>query len=203
MVGYQRWVGALLAATFGATLTNVAFADDESSWNDSEEPAEKSERWYGWQTLAADAVPATLLVAGVALDDGTSPSLYGAAALTFVVGGPVIHAVHDHAGKALGSLGLRLALPVVGVVIGSSVAPPLNPCPALPGGECEESDSTPVLLGGVFGMTAASIIDSALLAYEAETPAAERRRLATPSLRATPTFAISETGARVGLVGTF
>lgn len=59
------------------------------------------ERWYGWQTLTADALGIALMVTGDNSDRFT------AGAVTYLIASPLVHAVHGRAGAALGSLGLH------------------------------------------------------------------------------------------------
>jgi hypothetical protein len=63
-------------------------------------------RWYGWQIAISDVVfdAAFVLLTG---EDGGSDGAIGAAGA--LVGGPIIHLVHRHHGKAALSGGMRLA----------------------------------------------------------------------------------------------
>jgi hypothetical protein len=61
------------------------------------------ERFYGWQTLIADTLGITLMVAGS--DDA---KLFGTGAATYLLGSPLVHTAHGRVGTSLGSLGLHL-----------------------------------------------------------------------------------------------
>jgi hypothetical protein len=120
--------------------------------------------WYGWQILLADASAVSLaLLAGVAAEldhtgDDTAGVPFGLGALaTYLLGGPVIHVAHDRVGAGLGSLGLRLGLPLVGFGVGAAAAQGCD------GFLCEAGGAA---LGGLVGIGAAIAIDAATLPYE-------------------------------------
>lgn len=142
-------------------------------------------RWYGWKILAVDAASVAVLAAGA--DDGLFTTV-GAGGL--VLGAPAVHLSHGHGGRALGSLGLRVAAPtVVGLVA-------LAAC----SNDDEEGAAFGCLghfaMGFTAGAGAAMIIDlvRATDEIEASPPAA-------PALA--PVLAVSEAGAQLGLAGRF
>lgn len=81
-------------------------------------PVWRERRWYGWQTLMADAVIAGATVGGLLLNktlEGDSAefiALSGLGAYASVV--PVLHAVHDRGSLVGSSIAWRLGLPVLG-----------------------------------------------------------------------------------------
>jgi hypothetical protein len=70
--------------------------------------------WYGWQTLATNGGAAALLLGALAFGearaDGAAYGLLGLSLATFALGGPIVHGVHRHGGKAAVSAGLRVGL---------------------------------------------------------------------------------------------
>jgi hypothetical protein len=75
--------------------------------------------WYGWQVLGADGAAAALMIAGQA--SGVY-SIFDVGFAAYLLAPPVVHVVHNNAGPAFGSLGLRLVSPWVGVAIGLTVS---------------------------------------------------------------------------------
>lgn len=131
--------------------------------------------WYGWQTLLADAGVIALWSAAYAVDEAkhgsSSPQSYdvgtnllvASGVAVYVLGGPAIHWAHGHGRKGLGSLGLRVGLPlgglIGGVLLGSvacgSSDDEFVPCPAVIGA-----------LGFLGGAVAAPVVDAAVVARE-------------------------------------
>lgn len=136
--------------------------------------------WYGWQTLAADGL--SLLMAGA--EQG------GVAVGTYVLVAPVIHAAHGAPGKGLGSLALRVLLPISFAMGGMEVS-----CSIHWGNDPEGDECYPVglVVGALVGAGAASAIDATLLA---------RQTIALrPSVM--PSVAFERGRAWFGLVGEF
>ena len=113
--------------------------------------------WYGWQTLLVDAGSLVLM------------PLAGVGIVTYAVGPSIVHAAHGRAGAALGSILLRVSMPlvlaVVGVGIGGAATPSnqnyngVAPAPILGG-----------LTGLVLGVLGAMAIDGAVFAWEPVKP---------------------------------
>ncbi len=166
--------------------SRLAFANEpsRSSTTPSDEslavPYEPTETtWYGWQTLTADALSMGALFA--TKGDGATVGFVG-----YLAGAPIIHAAHGNVAKGAGSVGLRLALPVIGGGIGLAAANcngPSGVCPFEAFG-----------FGFLGGMGAAVVIDSAALAYERRPP-----RLAG----VLPNVVVSHGGAVVTASGSF
>jgi hypothetical protein len=126
----------------------------------------------------------------------SSESVATIGALGFLLGGPTVHAVHGRYGTALGSLGLRGALPALGFALGYTVAAP-----------CESSGSITSscffygIIGMLGGAVSASAIDASLLSWESRP--IERSASGRASLSASPTFdARTKTGG-ITLTGRF
>ena len=79
--------------------------------------------WYGGSILAVDAIALSAGIAGIGavvsdssgVRDAGLPILIGAG-LTYVLGGPIVHATHDRLGMTFASLGLRVGVPMGGCV---------------------------------------------------------------------------------------
>lgn len=104
-------------AAAGQTLPAVAEPQPPAAPPIAAEPtaAPPETRWYGWQTLAPDAVAVGLAL--VALHVGekadqadTAQVLLALGAGIFLADGPIVHALHGQPGRAGWSLALRLGL---------------------------------------------------------------------------------------------
>jgi hypothetical protein len=109
--------------------------------------------------------------------------------LTYALAGPIVHLAHGNWGRSAISIGGRVALPIIGLVVGVSVCERSYDGSSGGGGFCEGS-----LIGGTFaGMAAATLLDAALVAYE---PVSE-----SPTV--TPMVSLGKDQAFVGATGTF
>ena len=138
--------------------------------------------WYGWQTMLADAGVIALWSAAYAVDDAkygsSSPQSYdrgtnllvASGVAVYFLGGPTIHWAHGHGSKGLASLGLRVGLPLGGLIAGAllgtvacgSSDSDFVPCPAVMGA-----------LGFLGGAIAAPVVDAAAVAREPVTRPAD------------------------------
>ena len=128
--------------------------------------------WYGWETLLVDGA---WVLGGIVVLSSRNPSgaLVTPLVADYFLGPPIVHAVHGHADKAFGSLGLRLAGPLllvagVGSLWGSGYS------------SRQSGLGAGLMVIGVLGIPAAVVIDAAVLAREDVTPeesAAVRSRL--------------------------
>ena len=147
-------------------------------------------RWYGWQTLLTDAAALGLLVGAASSQSTATPGL-----ALYALGGPGVHAGHGHAGKALGSLALRVSLPVTVGYVGY----------AIDSANCGESEWFCGLEGAAAGIlvgtVAAITIDSAVLANEDAVGAT--RKNASRRVRFAPAVSVVPGRYSAGLVGTF
>jgi hypothetical protein len=154
-------------------------------------PSNPGSRWYGGPALMADiASPVLLLFAA-----GTNQADLGLLVLAaYTFGAPINHLAHDHPGRALGSLALRVAaLATSAAILTQTLA-----------GECgnEEIPNKPSYCGLEIGFAvllplATMIVDDAVFARE---PAA-----AAPPSRFTfnPGLSIGRNGGLMSLGGTF
>jgi hypothetical protein len=69
--------------------------------------------WYGWQTLATDAIALGPLVLMAAMNGDGAEVFVPLALGTYVLGGPIVHATHGNWGRAGGSLSLRVGAPIL------------------------------------------------------------------------------------------
>ena len=161
-------------------------------------------RWYGWQTLLADAASLTAVASGLALgNDGSfsSTAAIATGATGYVLAAPVIHWRHDQLERAGGSLALRLVLPMAALGVGAIVTPSSEHCPAKSEAEyeryCEPRFKRVTTVAVVSGLLAASFIDAVVLAWEA--PPKRKAGLALSPVLAWD----GERGGRLGLAGVF
>ena len=140
--------------------------------------AEGDPVWYGSQTLAEDGAAAALTsVAMVRLltDDNyvtrhfEGPSVTGLwiGTAVFALGTPIVHAAHGHVGRAFGSLGLRIGLPLVFAILFGHSGCGDTDVPCLASGK-----------GAVAGALVGAIGASAIDAFWAEDEPAEDARVA-------------------------
>lgn len=107
---------------------------------------------------------------------------------TWVASGPSAHLAHGNPGRALGSVGMRLSLPVLGAVVGCRLSPP---DPFL---GCTEGIAT----GFLAGMGIATVLDAAVAwrGTTGERDVARRSRI-------TPTIVAGDGVRGFGLTGAF
>jgi hypothetical protein len=158
------------------------------------EPADavpEERRWYGTPMLVADAT--ALAAFGVAphLEGTNAPTALVVSGLAaYVVVSPVVHLLHDHGDRALGSLALRLGLPILGAMMGIPL-----------GGSCHTDDDSCVsrglYYGTLIGLGTAAIVDQLMAFDRRERPARSH------GLSVAPTLAIGGGGGSLGLAGAF
>lgn len=152
---------------FAALLSCAGPAHAASEVAPAAEPKADERRSYGGQTLAADAISCGLIAGGLWYIPTPPIGVLG-----YLFGGPVIHAAHGSAGKAVGSLGMRLGLPVFAMVAVAASAGGGSLGPFLP----PEG-------GAALGAVTAAILDAAILANE-PAPGVRTRVVVVPT--ATP-----------------
>lgn len=127
--------------------------------------------WYGYQTLAADAVAVGMMLAALQRDNGI---LMGLGIGTYVLGAPLVHLAHG-GGATLPSFLMRLAPPAMFAVGAAACVGVAAVSGVEDGDESEQIDPglTAVLgvtcglaLVGALAFPAVIIIDAAGLAYE-------------------------------------
>ncbi len=145
---------------------------------------------YGLHTLAVDGLALGLVVMAVTTESSAFGTL---AAMSYVLGGPLVHNAHGQTGKAFGSLGIRVGAPVVGAGIGMA----LDDCDSGDGG-C--SGAMGGALGLILGFGAAIALDAAVLARK-DAPAAPSKSVG--AVRWVPRVTIEPRRATVGVDAVF
>jgi len=150
--------------------------------------------WYGWQLMIADVTSFALLFP-------TS----GATAITYLVVPPLIHAAHGQGWRAGTSIGLRLGVPLVAMLVAASAS----------SGSCtNDSDELcalgPAAFGLLVGVIVAAAIDDAAVAWEVSDdpasrsdPAETRPPSKPPGLSLSVGLLPYRQGAGLGLAGRF
>jgi hypothetical protein len=167
-------------------------APPPSGWTPMADSGWRTEsRWYGWQTLVADGASLTLLAVGISLE---SSALSAAGLLGYALGSPAVHVGHVRPLTALGSTGLRIALPATGMLLG----PALGSChhdeePSLASCTTESR-----VVGSLIGAAVAIALDASWLARDSvpEQPAPRKLSL-------TPTLELARERQVLGVQGSF
>lgn len=151
---------------------------------------------YGLQILGVDAA----VIAGASLTKSSEVGVGG-----YLLGGPLVHLAHGHAGRALGSAALRAGLPLGGALIGSAIGESRCDSETDPELFCGLGE---VAAGFIVGVATASIVDAAVLARDQVEVAPERTGLIQVGrVSATPNvIASTSTGGKhlsLGVTGTF
>lgn len=148
-------------------------------------PPAASSQWYGWQILISDA--AVFGFAGLTQNPNIA---YG-----WIGGGTIVHFSHGNFGRGLASAALRVALPVVGLYLGSASASGCH------GDWCGYGE---VIVGGAIGMASAEVIDVALLARDSvPAPATVRAAQHSHGVEVSPVVRAGRSGFGLDLVGRF
>jgi len=157
--------------------------------------AAAEERWYGYQTLAADGAAAVLLSGGLALTvhdlhaDGDSIPVLGVGLTAvgfgaYCLGGPITHFSHGHAGKGFASLGVRVAGPLVGLGLGALASDIAT----------HSKNQVGIPIGAAAGALGAMALDASVLAWEKK-PA--------PTYSVMPGLIVTNRTRFIGLTGRF
>jgi hypothetical protein len=155
---------------------------------DAPPAAQTEQHWYGWQVLAADAAGILGTVSCVSFSNAD------ACVIPYFVAAPTVHLAHGRPMTALASVGVRLAFPIAGAMVGATLA------------NCSAQNDQflcglgEMAAGVLVGTVVASVFDVAVLSTETrERPTAAPSRLSflAPSVSAGPS------GASFGLRGNF
>jgi hypothetical protein len=140
--------------------------------------------------LVSDAAAIVALGVGAQLRGGKAAAVTLPGLAAYVVVPPVVHLLHGHRDRALGSLLLRLGLPVLGGMMGMPL-----------GGTCNQDDDScyarGFFLGFMIGLGGAAAIDQVMAFDRVEPPARAH------GLVVAPTLAIGRGGGSLGLAGAF
>ncbi len=156
--------------------------------------------WYGPETLLFDAGAGLLFLGARPASGGLESALNSVGSVAFLFGPFGVHLAHHRTGAAFASLGLRIALPVIGFGIGirSADCELDDPNRGTFSGDCR-IDETPAFRGALIGAAVASAIDNGALTHETiRTP---RAPLGTGGVA--PGLVLKNGGARLTLRATF
>lgn len=172
-------------------------------------------QFYGWQFLLMDAVALGLAAGAIPATDAAEGGLLAAAFTLGAFSGPIVHWAHGHGGRGFGSLGIRVGLTGVMMLIGL----PIDAIRAtsISGSGFGISVSSRPLDGGAMGVLGtigfltASIVDAAALAFDTIPPTQQTTRASQPVARRRPNvlwtpFASAHrnnTGMTLGVSGLF
>lgn len=137
-----------------------------------DEDAADDREWYGWQTLSADALATSLVVAGL---HARSDDLFGTGVASYFLLAPGVHWVHGNVLKGFGSLALHLAVPFATLMVQH-----IPPC-----GEGREQIDCPTWErpGPLIGwMLVAAGTDAAFLAWDRPSKPAKSPAPSGPSI---------------------
>lgn len=137
----------------GDVIMAPAIEEPELALEREPEAAKPPRRWYGAPILIGDAVAYGSLALAVNVEKTAQVALPLSVG-TFLLAGPITHAVHGQWGRMGLSVASRTLLPFTGLLLGTI-------------GCTADSDCTDSLAGGaIAGMLAATIVDSVVLPYE-------------------------------------
>ena len=174
----------------GDDLTKMKKGGPPEPGADGVSRAVPARRWYGWQTLLADAVPAFgLTILASQRNTDSKDTVLDFCAVTYVVGAPIVHLAHGQGGKAALSLLIRAAGPLLIV-----------------GGTANSSSSNNgagigLAVVGALSIPAVIAVDSAVIAREDVTQS--DRSSAFRDVGLAPLFDRGHGAAGMSLVGRF
>jgi hypothetical protein len=163
---------------FVAVTSGTALAQPTSTNVEALPAAPTESEWYGWQILLADGATFGMAVA----------TKKGELALGWIGTGAAVHGAHKHYGRSVASMGLRVALPIIGASLGASNAQGCT------GDLC---DVGPALAGGLIGMGAAEIVDLVMATDEHEVAPLQSSKTWTP------VASVRHSGATFGIAARF
>jgi hypothetical protein len=192
----SKAIPALAALLLAAPASSAFAAPSPLPPSAPAEPADVAERerpvWYGYKLMLADAASLALVVGGVATDMAPL-AVTGLGGV--LLGAPIVHGAEGQSGRALGSLGMRVVLPLAGGALAVWAYDRNN----RDSGTCDCMGGMFAYFGGVaLGMGVAMMVDAAFLGWRSE-PVAARRE----SLSLLPSFGLAPGGGSVGLAGRF
>jgi hypothetical protein len=178
---FCRLVKQLITIAVVAAVTSRTALAQPSATNTEPVPAAATATvsdWYGAQILLSDGAAFGAAIA----------TKHGEIAFAWVGTGAVVHAAHDHYGRAVASGGLRVGLPLAGLFLGAASS---RGCT---GDLC---DLGPALAGGLIGMGTAEVVDLVMASDEREVaPSA-------PAKGWTPVASVRHSGATFGIAARF
>jgi hypothetical protein len=167
----------------------VALADTDSG----QDP--EPQLGYGRYTLVADLGSLGIVASG-ALVPQHAEWFLGAGLTTFALGGPIVHCAHGQYTRSVASLGVRIGLPLAGLLLGDGIQQLTSGGDPHPWEAWDGPPSPWWLLGTFGGFVAASVVDSTVLAggYRPKPRAA---------VTWAPSARVGQGGLALGVVGAF
>jgi hypothetical protein len=150
---------------------------------------------YARKTLIVDGVGGALLIGGfLAGDPILGLGLAAVGANVYAFGAPIVHFANRRYVGGFKSLGLRLSLPMLGL-IGSKIGPK-DTLKCAGGASCPDSEDSTIglVVGFGVGVLAAAVIDARFLA---------RKRVIDVAPAVAPTVGYSRAGLTFGVGGSF
>ena len=179
-----------IAASPAAAETAVIEPDGVTPGTRAAAAPARRPSWYGYQTFSADATAIALFL--VAAERNWEVGAVGAVGV-YLLGAPTVHVAHQRPVAAVGSLALRLFLPLLGSALGGASAD----CSVRVVND-ENCDFGEKIMGFVVGTAAAMIIDSAAVAWEWKAPAAPERSAPRAAFSPTASLSLSPVPMRDG-----
>lgn len=167
----------------------VALADTDNGQD--EEP----QLGYGRYTLITD-LGSLGIASGGALFPQRAEWFLGAGLTTFALGGPIVHCVHGQYTRSVASLGVRIGLPIAGLLLGDGIQQLTSGGDPHPWEAWDGPPSPWWMVGTLGGFVAASIVDSTILA-------GGYRPKPRPAVTWGPTARVARSGFALGVVGEF
>lgn len=121
---------------------------------------------YRAQVVAADALAS---LASLAAAHTHTPGVGVIGLATYVLGAPLVHLAHGRGTRALGSVALRVGLPLATVGV---IAATRHPDCSASADVCDDADLGALMIGLAGSLVAASVIDAVFLAEGDEPPPA-------------------------------
>lgn len=144
-------------------------------------PITRERQWYGWQILIVEGAASAI---GVLAFTGVEAFGFAGGGISFL-GPAIVHWAHRRVGVGFGSLGVRLAIPGVGALIGLGA---------------NNRDSTGIIVGASLGYLAAIVLDVTVFAW---TSADVRRTTPRNTLRLGANVVPTAGGAMFSVGGAF
>lgn len=196
---YMRLAIVVLVLLAAPAVTRA----DEMTWNSPPgmaaypaPPTVTRDISYAHQTLISDGIAAVLITAGFLKGDPDGGfALFLVGADVYGLGAPIVHLGNGQIGSGFKSLGVRLALPMLGGILGGQLGPKDRAlCDS--NGSCSNNNQSPLglAIGLGAGALAAVVIDAHYLAHKQVTELAPQFA---------PAVSYNRTGLSVGFSGSF
>jgi hypothetical protein len=154
--------------------------------------------WYGYQPLLIDSADLALLVVGGATGSDT---VMGLTLVPYLLGGPIVHAIHGRYATAGIDLGIRVAAPLASALVGAGIGAALGVGLSSGDGDSSTNAGIGAVIGAVIGfgvgIPAAIAIDASVLSREPVPAPRPSGFQWAPSVRPT------KNGANLGVIGVF